>query len=112
MSATRSAGSLARRAQELERQGYEIVSLNIGNPGAVRFPHAGDLRLAMIENLQRVRGLLPPEGHLPGARGRRAAAAGARRARRHDRDHVFIGNGVSELIDLTCVRCSTAATRC
>ena len=30
-------GSLARRALELERQGYEIVSLNIGNPGAYGF---------------------------------------------------------------------------
>ena len=27
-------GALARRAIELERQGYEIISLNIGNPGA------------------------------------------------------------------------------
>jgi alanine-synthesizing transaminase len=35
-------GRLARRAQELERQGYEIVPLNIGNPGAFGFPHAGD----------------------------------------------------------------------
>jgi alanine-synthesizing transaminase len=26
-------GKLARRALELERQGYEIIQLNIGNPG-------------------------------------------------------------------------------
>ncbi len=26
-------GQLAHRAGELERQGYEILSLNIGNPG-------------------------------------------------------------------------------
>lgn len=26
-------GRLSRRAYELERQGYEIISLNIGNPG-------------------------------------------------------------------------------
>ena len=25
-------GGLARRAHDLERQGYEIISLNIGNP--------------------------------------------------------------------------------
>ena len=30
-------GRLARRAHELERMGYEIISLNIGNPGAFRF---------------------------------------------------------------------------
>ena len=26
-------GQLARRAHEMERQGYEIISMNIGNPG-------------------------------------------------------------------------------
>jgi alanine-synthesizing transaminase len=30
-------GRLARRAHELQRQGYEIVSLNIGNPGCLVF---------------------------------------------------------------------------
>ncbi len=48
-------GRLSRRAYELERQGYEIISLNIGNPGLF--------------------GISVSE--------------------------VFIGNGVSELIDLS-----------
>src|ERR1044071_268408 len=30
-------GKLARRAEELERAGYEITKLNIGNPGAFGF---------------------------------------------------------------------------
>jgi len=30
-------GRLAHRAHELERQGYEIISLNIGNPKAFGF---------------------------------------------------------------------------
>jgi len=30
-------GKLARRAQEMERLGYDIISLNIGNPGAFGF---------------------------------------------------------------------------
>ena len=74
-------GRLARRAHELERQGYEIISLNIGNPGAFGFRTPETMRLAMIENLAERRRLLPPEGHLPGARSRGHAAAGARRAR-------------------------------
>ena len=60
-------GRLARRAQELERQGYEIVPLNIGNPGAFGFRTPETMRLAMIENMAGGRRLLPPEGHLPGA---------------------------------------------
>ena len=44
-------GRLARRAQELERQGYEIVPLNIGNPAAFGFRTPETMRLAMIENM-------------------------------------------------------------
>ena len=39
-------GKLARRADELERQGYEIVSLNIGNPGLFGFRTPETMRLA------------------------------------------------------------------
>src|SRR5438876_773815 len=45
-------GPLARRAAELERAGYEIVKLNIGNPGSFGFRAPETLRLAMIENLR------------------------------------------------------------
>ena len=44
-------GQLARRAYEMERQGYEIISLNIGNPGLFGFRTPETMRLAMIENL-------------------------------------------------------------
>ena len=70
-------GRLARRAHELERQGYEIISLNIGNPRAFGLRTPETMRLAMIENLRRGGRLLPPEGHLPGARSGGHAAAGA-----------------------------------
>ena len=43
-------GKLARRAHELERQGYEIVQLNIGNPGLFGLRTPETMRLAMIEN--------------------------------------------------------------
>ena len=45
-------GKLARHALMLERQGYEIVSLNIGNPYAFGFRTPETMRLAMIENLR------------------------------------------------------------
>ena len=44
-------GRLAQRAHEMERQGYEIVSLNIGNPGLFGFRTPETMRMAMIENL-------------------------------------------------------------
>ncbi len=73
-------GKLARRAHEMERQGYEIISLNIGNPGAFGFRTPEILRLAMIEEPGQFGRLLAPEGHLPGARSDCHAPAGARRA--------------------------------
>jgi len=48
-------GRLARRAHELERLGYEIISLNIGNPGAYGFRTPETMRLAMIENMPSAR---------------------------------------------------------
>ena len=44
-------GELAHRAMEMERQGYEIISLNIGNPGLFGYRTPETMRLAMIENL-------------------------------------------------------------
>jgi len=44
-------GQLANRALELEKRGYEVVSLNIGNPGLFGFRTPETMRLAMIENL-------------------------------------------------------------
>ncbi|TFH27659.1 MAG: pyridoxal phosphate-dependent aminotransferase, partial [Myxococcales bacterium] len=44
-------GQLAQRAHDMERQGHEIVSLNIGNPGLFGFRTPETMRMAMIENL-------------------------------------------------------------
>ena len=44
-------GQLAHHADELEKRGYEIISLNIGNPGLFGFRTPETMRLAMIENL-------------------------------------------------------------
>jgi alanine-synthesizing transaminase len=92
-------GRLARRAHEMERLGYEIISLNIGNPGAYGFRTPETMRLAMIENLPAAEGYCHQQGIFP--------AREAVVMQQQDRgvldvtaDDVFIGNGVSELIDL------------
>lgn len=92
-------GRLARRAHEMERLGYEIISLNIGNPGAFGFRTPETMRLAMIENMPAAEGYCHQKGIFP--------AREAVVMQQQDRgvldvtaEDVFIGNGVSELIDL------------
>jgi alanine-synthesizing transaminase len=92
-------GRLAHRAHELERQGYEIVSLNIGNPKAFGFRTPETMRLAMIENLAEAEGYCHQKGIFP-AREAVVMQQQERGITGITADEVFIGNGVSELIDL------------
>ncbi|MBN1239062.1 MAG: aminotransferase class I/II-fold pyridoxal phosphate-dependent enzyme, partial [Gammaproteobacteria bacterium] len=93
-------GKLARRAQELERQGYEIISLNIGNPGLFGFRTPETMRLAMIENLGAAEPYCNQKGIFP-AREAVVMQQQERGVFDTTAEHVFMGNGVSELIDLT-----------
>ena len=93
-------GRLARRAHEMERLGYEIVSLNIGNPGAFGFRTPETMRLAMIENLRAAEAYCHQKGIFP-AREAVVMQQQARGVKGVSAEEVFIGNGVSELIDLT-----------
>src|SRR4029078_7072873 len=58
-------GKLAHRAHSMERQGYEIISLNIGNPAVFGFRAPETMRLAMIENLQNADGYCHQKGIFP-----------------------------------------------
>ena len=93
-------GTLARRAHELQRQGYEIISLNIGNPGLFGFRTPESMRLAMIENLPDAEGYCHQKGIFP-AREAVVMQQQSRGVTGVTAEDVFIGNGVSELIDLT-----------
>lgn len=95
-------GPLARRAHELERQGYDIVKLNIGNPGAFGFRAPETMRLAVIENLQQADPYCHQKGIFP-AREAVVMQQQSRGVMDVTADEVFIGNGVSELI-LLCLR--------
>lgn len=93
-------GKLARRAQEMARMGYEIISLNIGNPALFGFRTPETMRLAMIENFAESEGYCHQRGIFP-AREAVVMQQQARGVQGVSADEVFIGNGVSELIDLT-----------
>lgn len=93
-------GKLARRALDMERLGYDIVSLNIGNPYAFGFRTPETMRLAMIENLRLSEGYVHQKGIFP-AREAVVMQQQERGVKGVTVEEVFIGNGVSELIDLT-----------
>jgi alanine-synthesizing transaminase len=93
-------GQLAHRAQDMEKRGYEVISLNIGNPGLFGFRTPETMRLAMIENMSQAEPYCHQKGIFP--------AREAVVMQQQDRgisgvsvEEVFIGNGVSELIDLS-----------
>jgi alanine-synthesizing transaminase len=85
-------GPLARRALELERQGYEIIKLNIGNPAQFGF--------RTPENLANAEGYCHQKGIFP-AREAVVMETQSRGIRGVTVEDVFMGNGVSELILMT-----------
>jgi alanine-synthesizing transaminase len=93
-------GQLANHALELEKRGYEIISLNIGNPGLFGFRTPETMRLAMIENLAQAEPYCHQKGIFP-AREAVVMQQQNRGVCGVTADEVFIGNGVSELIDLS-----------
>jgi alanine-synthesizing transaminase len=93
-------GQLANRAYELEKRGYEIISLNIGNPGLFGFRTPETMRLAMIENLGQAEPYCHQKGIFP-AREAVVMQQQSRGIQTTSAEEVFIGNGVSELIDLS-----------
>lgn len=92
-------GDLARRANEMERLGHEIIPLNIGNPGVFGFRTPETMRLAMIENLKASEAYSHQKGIFP-AREAVVMQQQSRGVRGVSADEVYMGNGVSELIDL------------
>jgi alanine-synthesizing transaminase len=93
-------GELAHHARELEARGQEILRLNIGNPGAFGFATPAHLREAVAAHLTRSEPYCQEQG-LTEARAAIVAQQTQRGALRVSVEGTFIGNGVSELIDLS-----------
>ena len=92
-------GALARHARVLEAAGHAVLKLNIGNPGRFGFRAPAHLVDAMSRHLADSEAY----GHEQGLEGARAAILARQQARGAnvaDIERIFIGNGVSELIDL------------
>ena len=93
-------GELARRARELEAQGRTLIKLNIGNPGAFGFRAPDHLQRAIADRIHETDPYTHQQG-LPAAREALAAHYRRRGAPNATPERVFVGNGVSELIDLS-----------
>lgn len=93
-------GELARRARELEAQGRRLIKLNIGNPGAFGFRAPEHLQRAIADRIADTDPYTHQQG-LPQAREAIAAYHRRRGTPNASPERVFVGNGVSELIDLS-----------
>ncbi|HEY9144002.1 MAG TPA: aminotransferase class I/II-fold pyridoxal phosphate-dependent enzyme, partial [Arenimonas sp.] len=93
-------GELSRRARELEGQGRQLIRLNIGNPGAFGFRAPDHLQLALADKVAESDAYTHQQG-LPLAREAVAEAHRGRGTPNARAERVFVGNGVSELIDMS-----------
>lgn len=92
-------GELAHRARELEARGQRVDRLNIGNPGIYGFRTPEHLREAVSARLRDSEAYCQEQGLIEA----RAAIVAQQRRRGVTNPAVettFIGNGVSELIDV------------
>ncbi len=92
-------GELARRARDLEATGRKLIKLNIGNPGAFGFRAPQHLQDAIAEHIGESDPYCHQQG-LPELRETIAAQHASHGARGVSAASVFMGNGVSELIDM------------
>ncbi len=93
-------GPVLEEALRLEREGHRILKLNIGNPAPFGFEGPHELLDDVVANLPSAVGY----GDSRGLRSAREAIVADYRARGVDGigvDDVYIGNGVSELIQMT-----------
>jgi alanine-synthesizing transaminase len=93
-------GELARRARELEAQGHSLIKLNIGNPGAFGFRAPEHLQNAIADHLPASDPYTHQQG-LPLAREALSVFYKTRGTPSISAERIFIGNGVSELIDIS-----------
>lgn len=93
-------GPIFEKAQELEKQGYKITRLNIGNPAPYGFDAPDEIVQDVIMNLRNAQGYVDSKG-LFAARKAIMHYSQTRAIRNVQIDDIFIGNGVSELILLT-----------
>ncbi|MGP5055835.1 pyridoxal phosphate-dependent aminotransferase [Brachybacterium paraconglomeratum] len=94
-------GPVPAEAARMEAEGHKILKLNIGNPAPFGFEAPDEILVDMIRNLPTAQGYSDSKGILPA---RRAVAQyyQTRGMPGMGLDDIYLGNGVSELIQMTC----------
>ncbi len=92
-------GPVLQEAKRLEEAGHRIVKLNIGNPAAFGFDAPEEILVDVIRNLSNSQGYSDSQGVLS-ARTAVVQHYQSRGIDITDPDDVWLGNGVSELIQL------------
>jgi alanine-synthesizing transaminase len=94
-------GAIPAEAARMEAAGHRIIKLNIGNPAPFGFEAPDEILVDMIKNLPTAQGYSDSKGIVPA---RRAVAQYYQTRGMPDMelDDIYLGNGVSELIQMTC----------
>ncbi|MCM8541827.1 MAG: pyridoxal phosphate-dependent aminotransferase [Lentisphaeraceae bacterium] len=90
-------GKVADKAAKLKMMGINILELNIGNPGAFGFQVPDTMNMAILRNLDKSAAYTNSKG-IFSAREAIVVDSQTQGISGLDIEHVFLGNGVSELI--------------
>ncbi|MDG2420244.1 MAG: pyridoxal phosphate-dependent aminotransferase [Gammaproteobacteria bacterium] len=93
-------GPVLEEAKRLEKQGHEILKLNIGNPASFGFNAPKQIISNVSENLASAQGYSDSKG-LVSARKAISEECKTLKIRNVDLDDIYLGNGVSELITMS-----------
>ncbi len=93
-------GPVLAQARKMEDEGQKVLKLNIGNPAAFVFDMPEDMHKDIIRNLYSAQGYCDSKG-LYSARVAVYQHYQQRGLFNLDVDNIYIGNGVSELIQMT-----------
>ena len=94
-------GPVPAEAARMEAQGHKIIKLNIGNPAPFGFEAPDEILVDMIKQLPTAQGYTDSKG-ISSARRAVAQYYQTRDMPGIRLDDVYLGNGVSELIQMTC----------
>ena len=93
-------GPVAATAEEMERDGHNILKLNTGNPGIFGFDAPDVIMRDIIANLPHSQAYSTSKGIIPARRAVVTRYEEIDGFPEFDIDDVYLGNGVSELINM------------
>ena len=94
-------GPVPAEAARMEAEGHRIIKLNIGNPATFGFEAPDEILVDMIKNLPTAQGYSDSKG-IPSARRAVAQYYQTKGMPGMELGDIYLGNGVSELIQMTC----------